>query len=106
MNSTTTDTRETYNGWTNYATWRVNLEIVSDYASSMADDYPRYNEPFDMLITLADHLKDMVEETIDSEDAGTLAASYALAFVSQVNWYELAESVATDYPQIMVADQD
>ena len=22
--------QETYNGWTNYATWRINLEIVED----------------------------------------------------------------------------
>lgn len=24
-----------YNGWTNYATWRVQLELISDYVNGM-----------------------------------------------------------------------
>ena len=30
------DTR--YNGWTNYATWRVYLEIFSDFEDDMFDE--------------------------------------------------------------------
>jgi hypothetical protein len=68
-------TNTTYNGWTNYATWRVNLEMFdgSDQAWS------------------ADSAKEFVEEIIiDSTEEG-VARDYALAFLSDVNWYEIAE---------------
>ena len=39
-------TKETYNGWTNYATWRVNLEMfdVVDHAGDNACDAYRVKE--------------------------------------------------------------
>ena len=72
-----------YNGWTNYATWRVNLEILSDIE-------------FDEHIS-ADYLKEMVEEAIfvnfDTCDTPRLIEDYARAFVSQVNFYEIANHI-------------
>jgi hypothetical protein len=65
----------TYNGWTNYATWRVNLEMFDG-----SDQY-----------WSADSAKEFVEEIIiDSTEEG-VARDYALAFLSDVNWYEIAE---------------
>ena len=30
----------TYNGWSNYATWRIQLELISDYADTLdPEDY-------------------------------------------------------------------
>ena len=48
-----------YNGWSNYATWRVKLEIVegSEY-SEMA---------FDSIYDLSEHIKDDVEGYITGE---------------------------------------
>ena len=70
---------EKCNGWTNYATWRVNLEILSDME-------------FDEQIS-ADYLKDLVEELVFIDVKDCLAADYARAFIAQVNFYEIAEAI-------------
>lgn len=65
--------KETYNGWTNYATWRINLEI------------------FDGLdqVWYADEARQYVEEYIHASSSG-IARDYALAFIADVNWHEIA----------------
>jgi len=70
---------EKYNGWTNYATWRVNLEILGDMQ-------------FDEQVS-ADYLKDLVEELVFIDVKDCLAADYARAFIAQVNFYEIAEAI-------------
>ena len=75
----------TYNGWTNYATWRVNLEIFSDMS---ADDMgwggmDRWE--------LAPILKDWVEEYIEQTAPEGLARDYAMAFIDNVNYREIAD---------------
>ena len=70
---------EKCNGWTNYATWRVNLEILSDME-------------FEEQVS-ADYLKDLVEELVFIDVKDCLAADYARAFIAQVNFYEIAEAV-------------
>ena len=84
---------KTYNGWTNYATWRVNLEIfdgwdVNDLDSlTMGDNTNLHNQ-----------LKDYVEELIYEAGGGegNIAVDYALAFLSDVNWYEIAKHMIED----------
>jgi len=72
---------EKYNGWTNYATWRVNLEMFDgDYASD--NNLDAYD--------LGQTLRDMALDTIGSQADG-LALDYAEAFLADVNWYEIAE---------------
>ena len=82
---------EKYNGWTNYATWRVGLEI---FDGMTLDDFGvEYDEEDSNMIDtsdFADTLKNYVEEHIEETSEG-IAKDYALAFVSDVNWYELAE---------------
>jgi hypothetical protein len=72
-----TDTK--YNGWTNYATWRVNLEMFDGFedenTNMTADDY-KY--------LAIEHL------TYDCS-AESLAFQYAMAFLDEVNWHEIAE---------------
>lgn len=64
----------TYNGWTNYATWRVNLE--------MFDGSEVYWTP--------ESAREFVEEIIiDTTDEG-VGRDYAMAFISDVNWHEIA----------------
>ena len=72
---------EKYNGWTNYATWRINLEILSDME-------------FDEQVS-ADYLEDLVEDCVFTNAVvkDCLAADYARAFIAQVNFYEIAESI-------------
>ena len=71
-----------YNGWTNYATWRVNVEILGDI------------EMHEVLVT-ADYLKEIVEDVVFSQYDGTnsLMYDYASAFISQVNFYEIAQHI-------------
>lgn len=80
-------TQETYNGWTNYATWRVRLEMF-DYDGASDNDLDAYD--------LGHSLREMAEETIASQADG-LALDYALAFLDEVNWREIAAAMIEDY---------
>ena len=73
-----------YNGWTNYETWRVNLELFDGMDLS---DHPVDAGFHD---GVAEYLKEMAEEAIVGEATG-LAASFALAFMANVNWREIAK---------------
>jgi hypothetical protein len=74
---------EKYNGYTNYATWRVNLEIV---------------EQMDIEFAVEEDLRfdaDMVEEWVEyavfgNESRNDFISGYAESFLSEVNYYELA----------------
>jgi len=70
---------KTYNGWTNYATWRIALEFFDGFDC----DGFEYS---------AEALQDMVIEHLESEANG-LALDYAMAFINDVNWYEIAENL-------------
>ena len=71
----------TYNGWTNYATWRVNLEMFDGYE---ADGFAN---PYELSL----HIKDTAEMYIEKSAPEGLARDYAMAFISDVDWYEIAE---------------
>ena len=73
----TTDTR--YNGWTNYSAWRVNLEIFDGW-----DDISGPITP--------ESLEEIANEILEmgSTETGT-ALDFARAFISDVNWHQIAE---------------
>ena len=70
-----------YNGWTNYATWRINLEILGDI---------EFEEKVD-----ADYLEEIVEDVVfnNTVEKDCLAADYARAFIDEVNFYEIAKEI-------------
>lgn len=69
-----------HNGWTNYQTWRVNLEILSDLE-------------FNVEVT-ADDLKAVVEyEVFDPHPDMGLMESFARSFIAEVNFYEIASGI-------------
>ncbi len=82
-----------YHGWTNYETWRVQLEIVDEYVENVRDEVAQQWITYDdgcKMVTY-DALKDYVEEVVLSDATeGSFAASYSLAFIEAVNWAELA----------------
>jgi hypothetical protein len=88
-------TDKTYNGWTNYATWRVNLEIFDGSDMDVLFDLTL---PVEQLRHV---LQDYVEGHIHESGGGNgnLAVDYALAFISDVNWYEIAEHMIEDYKE-------
>jgi hypothetical protein len=91
---------DTYNGWTNYATWRVHLELISDYADSLERDRQTFTDPG----TLAEHFEEYTDEAITNygENKESIAVGYARAFVSDCNWEEMAEH----YPDLIETDDD
>lgn len=74
-----------YNGWTDYATWRINLEMLEGYETSTRDTYD-----------LSKELKEYCEGFIEDTTPDGLARDYALAFMDDVNWYEIAEHIIAD----------
>jgi len=94
---------EKYNGWTNYATWRVGLEVINDmsiedfgfdvnFPTDESRSYGSEGEKDFMLVDaydLGQAMKSYVEDHIEETSEG-IARDYALAFLSDVNWYELA----------------
>ncbi len=72
-----TNTKTTYNGWTNYSTWRIMLENF-DGEERQLD---------------AEECKEMVEEYLELQCDNEMTLSYALAFINDVNWYEIADAL-------------
>lgn len=72
----------TYNGWTNYATWRIALEWFDGFNP---------NEHETDAYQLSKELSFYVEEGLSADLPNEMALSYAFAFIADVNWYEIAE---------------
>ena len=74
---------EECNGWSNYATWRVNMEILGDII---------WEEP-----VTVDELKEIVEDCVfrnpNTCDTPILVEDYARAFIAEVNFYEIAHDI-------------
>jgi hypothetical protein len=69
-------TNQEYNGWTNYETWRVKLEIFDESECwwSSPNEVRHYAEN----LVIGDSGKQL-----------SLADSYAFAFLQNVNWKEI-----------------
>lgn len=84
----------TYNGWHNYATWRINLEI---FDGMELGDFWGYHDADSLDIDayeLGQHLKDYAEELLSHDTpVESLAFSYAMAFISEVFWIDIAQSL-------------
>ena len=88
----------TYNGWSNYATWRINLEIFDGF------DPTEYYSACDLTdaYELGQSLKQYAEEVIfecgyDERRPSNLMEDYARAFLQEVNWYEIAQHLIEDH---------
>jgi len=83
-----------YNGWANYATWRIQLEIVDDYVHMLTNEIAegQYDDwDWSDVADVADTIRNYVDEVITQDIPNdSLALSYAYAFLSDVDWYELA----------------
>ena len=90
-----TDTK--YNGWTNYATWRVNLELFDGI--ELSDVTYRINNTDADTYEVSNFCKEYAEEVITNGEIvnSNLAVDYALAFISEVNWYEIADRMIRDH---------
>ena len=76
-----------YNGWTNYATWRVNLEILGDIQFVEDDNVS------------VETLEEIVESTVfdNLPEKNGLATDYAKAFLSEVNYHEILKHIQENF---------
>ena len=78
-----------YNGWSNYATWRINLELFSDMdVNDYFDEFPN-----------VEMLEDYVEHVVFENYSNTLGLveDYARACLSNVNYYEIYDHMRDEY---------
>jgi hypothetical protein len=85
----------TYNGWTNYETWRVNLEIFDGFDPTEYYSNLNVSDTYELAQSLKQYVQEVVFECAEVPDG--LAKDYASAFLSEVNWYEIAEHLIADY---------
>lgn len=93
---------ETYNGWTNYATWRVNLEIFDGFDPTEYYSAADLTDAYRLGESLHEYAEQILFECGDCSDS-SLAASYARAFLSDVNWTEIASSMIESYREDQAA---
>lgn len=93
---------QTYNGWTNYATWGCALVFSNDpytqdrceelTARALESDYP--------FVRLEDDLRDFASELARPDgfpDLPDMASQLLAAGMSEVNFREIAEHYIADY---------
>ena len=68
-----------YNGWTNYETWKINLEFFDGHDYEDDVDYG--------------FVKDEVENFINDSEGNETVKGWALSFVSEVDWQEIADGL-------------
>jgi hypothetical protein len=65
-----------YQGWTNYETWRIALEVFDGCNEIYTEEECR------------EIVEEMIDTTIPEE---SLVKGWANAFTNEVNWYEISE---------------
>ena len=83
--------KNNYNGWTNYATWRINLEILGDI-QWVEEEIEILNEEM-----LEDYVENAVFENNGISGHLGLIEDYARAFLNNVNYREILEHILEDY---------
>ena len=85
---------EKYNGWTNYETWKVNLELVdSEYLGECLSDYDNFSDFIKLL-------KYSVQEiAFKGLEDNSIASSAVSSMMSRVNWTEIAEHIQEAYAE-------
>jgi hypothetical protein len=83
----------TYNGWTNYATWRVNLEIIDGMTpKEFAGD--ANCDVYDLGAAISTYCADLIE----ADSSYGLAQDFALTFLMDVDFSQIASNLLESYP--------
>lgn len=89
-----------YNGWYNYETWRVNLEMLDGMTPEdfgfRRNEFLDEDRRDDFTERLADALETHVAEVVEM-DAKGFALDLANSFLARVEWMEIAEHMVADY---------
>lgn len=85
MNNTNTNE---YNGWTNYETWRINLEMFDGHT---AQDFGyKGDDPQELREWLKDYVENFIDESLNEDNNNNLVSGWANAFTREVNYTEIA----------------
>lgn len=78
----------TYNGFSNFATWAMNLEYVADLVDLWLDDGTRFESKH----ATATHMRDAFMDSMESEciNGNSLLWTWAMRGISDVDWHDLA----------------
>jgi hypothetical protein len=93
-------TDKTYNGWTNYETWRINLEIFDGVGAADFDGADAAEpDVYEISLQLKDYAEELVflDCRLDERRPSSLMEDYARAFLQNVNWREIAQHMIDDY---------
>jgi hypothetical protein len=89
---------EKYNGWTNYETWRIQLEVID--GMTLEDfGYDLHEVDTDDVAnveSLAENVGELVHEVVTRDVPEGLALDLALSFLDRVDWMEIAEHLIAD----------
>lgn len=77
-----------YNGWTNYATWRVNLEVFDGVSLGDIGGFTEDTEDETVEV-----VQNYVQAYVDSLDINGIALGWINAFLSDVNYREIARNL-------------
>mgnify|MGYP006276819515 CR=1 FL=1 len=91
---------ERYNGWSNYETWRINLEMFDGLdADELLSSDEVLEDPTQAERDLALRLENMAEEYIELEVPSRSGFTYnlAMSFLAKVDFAEIADHMVTDY---------
>lgn len=77
---------EQYNGWSNYWTWRWNLEFIDEY--TVMEYVQEAGDAYELSIMLRDQAENLVDD-IMGENVFT---SWMNTILLEINWYEIAQS--------------
>ncbi len=87
-----------------YATDRVNRDLVKgDGMRYLWSDI----DPFNSTEELAGYIQDTCEQLVQVDGIDSvLTVQYALLFMRGVNWNEIAEEVAKEYPRVLGTSEE
>lgn len=86
-----------YNGWTNYATWKTNMEIVSDLIYNRDDDFENIENEDELINLLKEEIENYrdamqdISEDIEEDDY------FDDDFVNSIDWRQIAKSYMQEY---------
>ncbi len=84
-------TDKTYNGWSNYETWLVNLWLNNDQKvyDALSEDARCADTMYDAKNVIKNWVENELEQFLEGREAG-MFVDLLRGALSEVNWYEIA----------------
>ena len=82
-----------YNGWTNWETWKVNLELLDGLdASDLNIEHYTQDEYYEAGQVIEEYVQELIDlEYNGGNKSGGFISGVIRGFMSEVNWSELAK---------------